>query len=157
MICGLPYPPLNESIIRLKREYIDRSGNITISGQQWYTTQAWRAVNQAVGRVIRHRSDYGAILLCDERFEREASTWLSMWLRQYVEPVRTFDGACTRLIQFFDGVTHHTIPSTVVIDDIDRTRYSTMLTIYLRYDSVTTEIHDSQIFTRSLLFIRNFE
>ena len=30
--------------------------------------QAARAVNQAVGRVIRHRNDFGAILLADERF-----------------------------------------------------------------------------------------
>lgn len=25
-------------------------------------------MNQAVGRVIRHRHDYGAIIFCDERF-----------------------------------------------------------------------------------------
>jgi regulator of telomere elongation helicase 1 len=30
--------------------------------------QALRAVNQAMGRVIRHRWDYGAVLLADERF-----------------------------------------------------------------------------------------
>ena len=30
---------------------------------RWYTLQAWRAVNQAVGRCIRHRDDFGAILL----------------------------------------------------------------------------------------------
>ena len=38
-----------------------------LGGQEWYRQQASRAVNQAVGRVIRHRKDYGAILLCDER------------------------------------------------------------------------------------------
>ena len=26
-------------------------------------------MNQAMGRVIRHRHDYGAIILCDERFK----------------------------------------------------------------------------------------
>lgn len=40
-----------------------------ISGEAWYMQQAARSVNQAVGRVIRHRYDYGAILLCDERFK----------------------------------------------------------------------------------------
>ncbi len=39
-----------------------------ISGEAWYKQQASRAVNQAVGRVIRHRHDYGAIILCDERY-----------------------------------------------------------------------------------------
>lgn len=39
-----------------------------LTGEDWYTQQALRAVNQAVGRVIRHRHDFGAIIFCDERF-----------------------------------------------------------------------------------------
>ena len=39
-----------------------------LNGQEWYKQQASRAVNQAVGRVIRHKHDYGAIILCDERY-----------------------------------------------------------------------------------------
>lgn len=42
-----------------------------LSGQQWYKQQAFRAVNQAIGRVIRHREDYGAIFLCDQRSDTE--------------------------------------------------------------------------------------
>lgn len=38
-----------------------------LTGEEWYVQQASRAVNQAVGRVIRHRHDFGAIILCDER------------------------------------------------------------------------------------------
>lgn len=38
-----------------------------LTGEDWYNQQALRAVNQAVGRVIRHRHDYGAIIFCDER------------------------------------------------------------------------------------------
>lgn len=40
-----------------------------LSGQDWYKQQAFRAVNQAIGRVIRHKEDYGAIFLCDQRSE----------------------------------------------------------------------------------------
>jgi regulator of telomere elongation helicase 1 len=40
-----------------------------LTGEEWYVQQAARAVNQAVGRVIRHRHDYGAIIYCDERFK----------------------------------------------------------------------------------------
>ncbi len=39
-----------------------------LGGDAWYKQQASRAVNQAVGRVIRHRRDFGAIILCDERW-----------------------------------------------------------------------------------------
>jgi regulator of telomere elongation helicase 1 len=42
--------------------------NQVLTGDEWYNQQASRAVNQAVGRVIRHRHDYGAIIFCDERF-----------------------------------------------------------------------------------------
>ena len=38
-----------------------------LTGQEWYRQQATRAVNQAIGRVIRHKQDFGAILLCDNR------------------------------------------------------------------------------------------
>lgn len=40
-----------------------------LSGDAWYVQQAIRAVNQAMGRVIRHKGDFGAIILCDERFK----------------------------------------------------------------------------------------
>lgn len=48
-----------------------------LSGEAWYVQQASRAVNQAMGRVIRHRHDYGAIILCDERFQVRRPTSLA--------------------------------------------------------------------------------
>jgi Rad3-related DNA helicase len=33
-----------------------------------FTLQASRAVNQALGRCIRHRNDFGAVILLDRRF-----------------------------------------------------------------------------------------
>ena len=44
-----------------------------LAGEAWYVQQASRAVNQAMGRVIRHRGDYGAIILADERFKVRTS------------------------------------------------------------------------------------
>lgn len=68
-----------------------------------------RAVNQAVGRVIRHSSDYGAIVLADQRlgskfsflqivlipiFERFAlsgnQNGLSLWLRPQLKVYNQF-------------------------------------------------------------------
>ena len=53
-------------------------GAARLSGQDWYAQQATRAVNQAMGRVIRHRLDYGAIILADERF-RVQMTSICLW------------------------------------------------------------------------------
>lgn len=47
--------------------YLYTLNSQVLTGEEWYSQQASRAVNQAVGRVIRHRHDYGAIIFCDER------------------------------------------------------------------------------------------
>jgi hypothetical protein len=43
-------------------------GHHKLSGQMWYNQTASRAVNQAMGRVIRHKNDWGAIFLLDDRW-----------------------------------------------------------------------------------------
>ncbi|WVZ01213.1 hypothetical protein V8G54_027282 [Vigna mungo] len=73
VITGLPFATSTDPKVRLKREYLDKQsrpqGELfkVLTGDEWYNQLASRAVNQAVGRVIRHRHDYGAIILCDER------------------------------------------------------------------------------------------
>lgn len=58
-----------------------------------------RAVNQAAGRVIRHKDDYGVVFLLDHKYFSKISA-LSQWLRKYMSP----PAACTheKLVQFFD-------------------------------------------------------
>ena len=51
-----------------KRSHGGSKAQTCLTGDAWYSQQASRAVNQAIGRVIRHRHDYGAIILCDDRF-----------------------------------------------------------------------------------------
>jgi hypothetical protein len=59
----------------------------SLSGNEWYNLEAFRAINQAVGRVIRHKDDFGAVLLLDRRFaSNDYRTKLSSWL----PPVKNF-------------------------------------------------------------------
>ncbi|VAH77261.1 unnamed protein product [Triticum turgidum subsp. durum] len=73
IVTGMPFSTPTDPKVRLKREYLDKQAKPsnknpkTLTGEEWYVQQAARAVNQAVGRVIRHRHDYGAIIYCDER------------------------------------------------------------------------------------------
>ncbi len=94
---SIPFPALRDPRVVLKREYNDErvrgaagsaggaGGPPVLSGAAWYECQAFRALNQALGRCIRHRADWGAILLLDKRFcgGRNAAQ-LPRWVRPAV-------------------------------------------------------------------------
>ncbi|XP_043486503.1 Fanconi anemia group J protein-like isoform X2 [Polistes fuscatus] len=66
---GIPYPVRNNKDIQMKWDYNDKNTSRgLLKGSDWYNVQAYRAYNQALGRCIRHKNDWGAILLVDERF-----------------------------------------------------------------------------------------
>ncbi|GMI05384.1 hypothetical protein TrRE_jg9179, partial [Triparma retinervis] len=50
----------------------------------YYFNLCMRAVNQSIGRAIRHVGDYAAILLCDERYGSDDKVWggLPGWIRE---------------------------------------------------------------------------
>ncbi|VDO44595.1 unnamed protein product [Haemonchus placei] len=69
-VVGIPYPPMMDVRICLKRLYINEMAaedKTAQSADEWYVTEGYRAVNQAVGRVIRHVNDFGVVALLDER------------------------------------------------------------------------------------------
>ncbi|KAK9404951.1 Regulator of telomere elongation helicase 1 [Crotalus adamanteus] len=107
IITGLPYPPLKEPKIMLKMQFLDEmktkdANGQYLSGEAWYRQQASRAVNQAIGRVIRHRQDYGAIFLCDQRFTRtDIKANLPSWVRPHVKTYENFGHAIRDVSQFF--------------------------------------------------------
>ncbi|XP_031627520.1 regulator of telomere elongation helicase 1 homolog [Contarinia nasturtii] len=85
IITGLPYAPIHDPRVKLKKEYLDgkRNERDTMSGNVWYSLDAVRAVNQAIGRIIRHKSDYGAILFCEKRFHQTRTQEnISGWVRE---------------------------------------------------------------------------
>jgi Rad3-related DNA helicase len=60
VVCvGVPFQPVTSPFVAAQKNF---------SGQKWYVADAVRTVNQALGRCIRHKDDYGAIVLLDERF-----------------------------------------------------------------------------------------
>ncbi|KAJ9144707.1 ATP-dependent RNA helicase chl1 [Pleurostoma richardsiae] len=92
VIVGLPYPNINSPEWKARIEYIEsaalalsRAGSGTTPQQNtaaakqeakqaardFYENACMRAVNQSIGRAIRHRGDYAAIVLVDRRFGSE--------------------------------------------------------------------------------------
>ncbi|CAK9810667.1 Regulator of telomere elongation helicase 1 homolog [Anthophora quadrimaculata] len=113
LITGLPFPPLKDPRVILKQQYLEeiKSQNKEgLSGQQWYQLEASRAINQAIGRIIRHKNDYGAIILCDCRFDNPSfKKHLSPWLRPYIKNFTNF-GVITRELRDFFRYAENTLP-----------------------------------------------
>ncbi|XP_071671555.1 regulator of telomere elongation helicase 1 isoform X2 [Patagioenas fasciata] len=115
IITGLPFPPRLEPRVVLKMQFLDElrssgAGTQYLSGREWYSQQASRAVNQAIGRVIRHRQDYGAIFLCDHRFTTgDVRSKLPSWVRPYVNVYDNF-GHAVRSVSLFFRVAQDTMP-----------------------------------------------
>ncbi|XP_053055661.1 regulator of telomere elongation helicase 1 isoform X5 [Acinonyx jubatus] len=108
IVTGLPYPPRMDPRVVLKMQFLDElkgrsgPGGQLLSGHEWYRQQASRAVNQAIGRVIRHRHDYGAIFLCDHRFTHaDARAQLPSWVRPHVRVYDSFGHVIRDVAQFF--------------------------------------------------------
>lgn len=92
VIVGLPYPNINSPEWKARIEYIESatiarlmsptSGDSSVTKEQatsqakqvardFYENACMRAVNQSIGRAIRHQGDYAAIVLVDRRFGTE--------------------------------------------------------------------------------------
>ncbi|XP_068173823.1 Fanconi anemia group J protein isoform X2 [Antennarius striatus] len=102
---GIPFPNIKDLQVELKMKYNDqhcRSRGL-LPGHRWYEIQAYRALNQALGRCIRHRKDWGALILVDDRYRNNPNkyiTGLSKWVRQLVQHHDTFSGAMQSLVAF---------------------------------------------------------
>jgi len=111
IITGLPFPPFADPKVVLKRGFLDhiaaQAGKqaATLSSDDWYRQQAARAVNQAIGRVIRHRHDFGAVILCDERFANKSNReMLPMWVNPHLRVHGKFAPALSSIRQFFNEI-----------------------------------------------------
>ena len=93
IMVGLPYPNVYSGELRAKRKYIEE---VSIShgetekealekSNAYYENICVRAINQSIGRSIRHRDDYAAIYLIDQRYgSQKIQSKLSNWIRKRV-------------------------------------------------------------------------
>ncbi|KAF8384096.1 rtel-1, partial [Pristionchus pacificus] len=105
IIVGIPYPPVNEARVRLKRNYLtecNQKDRTCMSGQQWYSMEGFRAVNQAIGRVLRHVNDFGVVVLLDSRFESAPASSFPRWVQNSFARLGNVGEMQSSLKKFFD-------------------------------------------------------
>eukprot|EP01135_Chromosphaera_perkinsii_P003452 Nk52_evm21s243 gene=Nk52_evmTU21s243 len=104
IITGIPYASLKDPYVEGKKNFLSSMAikypeRNFMTGQQWYAIGPARA---AIGRVIRHIDDYGAVLLCDSRFSSASSIEnLPKWTRGYIKCYDSLKGATSAVSRFF--------------------------------------------------------
>jgi len=132
VLIGIPYPNQKSPEISFKKAYNDREVQKAkmkwheqqkqhqsqskgsslplqephfLDGKKWYLQQAYRALNQALGRCIRHKHDYGVIVFLESRFHGQSGlaksnvNQLSKWVRPYMRSSLTARAAVRDLIK----------------------------------------------------------
>ncbi|XP_077868953.1 uncharacterized protein LOC102809144, partial [Saccoglossus kowalevskii] len=113
---GIPFPNIKDTVVDMKKRYNNdhSSSRGLLSGNEWYEIQAYRALNQALGRCIRHRNDWGALILVDERFSKSNRyiKGLSKWVRNQVHHYYRFNDAVSSLTDFTNARLKDPCPET---------------------------------------------
>ncbi|KAI0558813.1 DNA repair helicase (rad3) [Gracilaria domingensis] len=111
ILIGIPLPFTQEVRIRCKMEWNNRMirdqyRRVSQSGQDWYLNQGFKAVNQALGRVLRHRHDYGAVICLDRRYlDKHMQQRLPDWALRGVQVASdTHETLLGRLKDFFKAM-----------------------------------------------------
>ncbi|EFO63616.1 TFIIH basal transcription factor complex helicase subunit [Giardia lamblia P15] len=86
LVISLPYPNISDPLLKIKMDWLDKHS--VLKGSDWYSVHAYRTVNQALGRVLRHKDDYGCMFLLDQRYSVEINRkQLSEWLAEHLVSV----------------------------------------------------------------------
>ncbi|XP_044213032.1 ATP-dependent DNA helicase DDX11 [Thunnus albacares] len=105
VMVGMPYPNIKSPELQEKMTYLDKhlphSGGRS-PGQALIENLCMKAVNQSIGRAIRHRGDYSSIVLCDRRYSRPATlSKLPTWIKNRTSTHPSFGPAFAALRKFF--------------------------------------------------------
>ena len=116
VVVGLPFPNIQSLEWKAKLEYIENAsvsrGETKAEGKkvarEFYENACMRAVNQSIGRAIRHQKDYASIILLDRRYDTpRIAEKLPNWIKQGLVKSadrRLFSDVISRLDRFFKVV-----------------------------------------------------
>jgi len=111
VLVGLPFPNLASVELKERMQYVNelqskgllpRSDGSKDAGAELYENLAMRAVNQSIGRAIRHQSDWAALILFDIRYgSSRIQSKLPTWIGERLAVTSTFGQAVRELSTFY--------------------------------------------------------
>ncbi|XP_036256877.1 ATP-dependent DNA helicase DDX11 isoform X1 [Molothrus ater] len=107
IMVGMPYPNIKSPELQEKMTWLDktmpRAGGQAPS-RVLIENLCMKAVNQSIGRAIRHQKDFASILLLDHRYARPAVfNKLPQWIRERTQVKPAFGSAFAELRKFHRG------------------------------------------------------
>ncbi|KAK2491208.1 hypothetical protein MC885_014481 [Smutsia gigantea] len=105
VMVGMPYPNITSPELQEKMAYLDqtlpRAPGQAPRGKALVENLCMKAVNQSIGRAIRHQKDFASIVLLDQRYARPPIlAKLPAWIRDRVEVKATFGPAFAAVRKF---------------------------------------------------------
>lgn len=109
VVVGMPFPNVHEAetaervnhYLRRKTA-IDPKLNPEQARQEFLENICMRSVNQTLGRVIRHKNDWAAMVLLDARYKQPRITRkFSGWIQECTASADTFGQAFSSLAKFY--------------------------------------------------------
>ncbi|KAK3829017.1 MAG: helicase C-terminal domain-containing protein [Benniella sp.] len=117
IMVGMPFPNKASAELQERMRYMDQvqqqeqvqfqptmtsSPQRTTAGSEYYENLCMRAVNQSIGRAIRHQGDYAVIVLMDKRYGvPRIRKKLPGWIGSSIETCEQFGPVMSKLSAFF--------------------------------------------------------
>nr|XP_009933767.1 PREDICTED: probable ATP-dependent RNA helicase DDX11 [Opisthocomus hoazin] len=107
VMVGMPYPNIKSPELQEKMAWLDKTmprATGQAPSRVLIENLCMKAVNQSIGRAIRHQKDFASILLLDHRYARPAVfNKLPQWIRERTQVKPAFGSAFAELRKFHRG------------------------------------------------------
>ncbi|KAH8397903.1 hypothetical protein KR222_005967, partial [Zaprionus bogoriensis] len=102
IVVGLPYPNRTAPELKERMRHLDETLG-SGAGNEYYENLCMKAVNQCIGRSVRHIRDYACVYLLDERYANaRIQQKLPAWIGRYVSVASEgFGSVQARTARFF--------------------------------------------------------
>lgn len=113
VMTGLPFPNVFSGELQIKKDHLEKKilkkggtmKDVQNETREFYETICMKAVNQSVGRAIRHANDYAAIYLLDKRYSTEnIKQKLSLWVRKTIRDEHLTPQVMQKTVTFFESM-----------------------------------------------------
>jgi chromosome transmission fidelity protein 1 len=103
VMVGLPFANPSELTLQERWAHLDATHGVG-AGREYYTNLCLKAVNQSIGRAIRHIGDYATIVLADSRFGKASIRQrLPQWIGSQLRTAVSHQQALSAIESFFGG------------------------------------------------------